>query len=235
MTTREFRIEFDTLYDNITSGAAPGLDDYERSYFLSKAQDELVKTWYDKRFEQSERIRRTLDNLVSTTSTTKIGTGERFITETELFSLPDDVQYILAERVELPDSTSIYVKPIKVDDINIAINNPFQRPSVKRIEKFALRLDRGLEGNTRVVELLLFDSDIEKYIVRYLRKPKAIILSDLTEIGGGLSIEGETNETQCELDSSVHRDIIDRAVELALEAFEQQRLQTKVQLNERLN
>jgi hypothetical protein len=66
-------------------------------------------------------------------------------------------------------------------------------------------------------------SNIE-YIVRYIRKPKPIIIGDLD----GLTIEGyefgdpAEESTQhphliegCELDSSVHQAILQRAVELA--------------------
>ena len=37
MTTQEFSLEFDILYNNITSNQAPGLTEYEKSVFLTKA------------------------------------------------------------------------------------------------------------------------------------------------------------------------------------------------------
>lgn len=37
MSTQEFSNEFDVLYNNIMSNAAPGLDGYEKSVFLTKA------------------------------------------------------------------------------------------------------------------------------------------------------------------------------------------------------
>lgn len=235
MITSEFRLEFDTSYDNITSGSAPGLDDYERSYFLSKAQDELVKSWYKDRFEQAEKFRRALGNLVSTfTSTSEAVSTDRLYPESKLFIIPVDVQYIVAEQITTATPLVIGVKPVTSDEVSVFVADPFRRPSTTKIEKFALRLDRANVGTDRVVELLLFDDNIASYKLRYLRKPLPIILSDLTLLGAGLSIEGLSNETQCKLDSSIHREIIDRAVELALEAFEQQRLQSKVQLNERL-
>jgi len=43
MTTQEFSTQFDVLYNNITSSQAPGLDEYEKSVFLTKAQLEVVK------------------------------------------------------------------------------------------------------------------------------------------------------------------------------------------------
>jgi len=37
MTTGEFSNEFDLLYNNIMSNSAPGLNEYEKSVFLTKA------------------------------------------------------------------------------------------------------------------------------------------------------------------------------------------------------
>ena len=43
MTTQEFSLEFDLLYNNISSNQAPGLTEYEKSTFLTQAQEEIVK------------------------------------------------------------------------------------------------------------------------------------------------------------------------------------------------
>ena len=45
MTTQEFSNEFDVLYNNIMSNQAPGLDEYEKSVFLTKAQNEILKNY----------------------------------------------------------------------------------------------------------------------------------------------------------------------------------------------
>lgn len=47
MTNSEFSNEFDVLYNNITSNQAPGLDEYEKSVFLTKAQDEIIKAYFN--------------------------------------------------------------------------------------------------------------------------------------------------------------------------------------------
>lgn len=47
MTNLELSNEFDVLYNNITSNQAPGLDEYEKSVFLTKAQDEIVKAYFN--------------------------------------------------------------------------------------------------------------------------------------------------------------------------------------------
>ena len=47
MTTQEFSNEFDVLYNNIMSNQAPGLDEYEKSVFLTKAQLEILKNYFN--------------------------------------------------------------------------------------------------------------------------------------------------------------------------------------------
>lgn len=54
MTNREFSNEFDVLYNNITSNQAPGLDEYEKSVFLTKAQDEVIKAYYNPRLNKTQ-------------------------------------------------------------------------------------------------------------------------------------------------------------------------------------
>ena len=46
MTTAEFSNQFDLLFNNISSNQAPGLNEYEKSVFLTKAQDEIVKNYF---------------------------------------------------------------------------------------------------------------------------------------------------------------------------------------------
>ncbi len=47
MTVDEFSNQFDVLFNNITSNQAPGLNEYEKSVFLTKAQDEIVKNYFN--------------------------------------------------------------------------------------------------------------------------------------------------------------------------------------------
>lgn len=46
MSITEFSDEFDLLYNNINSNQAPGLNEYEKSVFLTKAQEELILSYY---------------------------------------------------------------------------------------------------------------------------------------------------------------------------------------------
>ena len=46
MNNSEFSDQFDVLYNNITSNQAPGLNEYEKSVFLTKAEKEIVKNYF---------------------------------------------------------------------------------------------------------------------------------------------------------------------------------------------
>lgn len=46
MIIQEFSDQFDVLYNNITSNQAPGLNEYEKSLFLTKAEKEIVKNYF---------------------------------------------------------------------------------------------------------------------------------------------------------------------------------------------
>lgn len=55
--------------------------------------------------------------------------------------------------------------------------------------------------------------NIDEYTIRYIKRPTPIILEDLAPYS--LSINGETDELECNLNSSIHRSILNRAVDIA--------------------
>jgi hypothetical protein len=94
--------------------------------------------------------------------------------------------------------------PTTVDEYYNVLNNPFRGPSNNR----AIRLD--IEDNT--VEIIS-NLDINSYIIRYVSRPNPIIL---TELPIDLSINGKNQITSCDLNPALHRQILERAVRLAL-------------------
>lgn len=54
MTASEFESEFDILYNNICSNQAPELDSYEKSVLLTKAQDDILKSYFDPRLNKPQ-------------------------------------------------------------------------------------------------------------------------------------------------------------------------------------
>lgn len=214
MTNPEFSIEFDILYNNISSNKAPGLNEYEKSIFLTKAQEQIVTELYSGRnntyssFEETEELRRYLNSLVVTYGCYKFeGSPNHVTSKSYSFVLPEDLLYITYEVCKNTSMREFPVYPVSQDELSKIINNPFRGPSKHRV----LRLDNG----TNTVEIIS-NEEIIMYDIRYIRKPNPIILTDLED---DLSINGISEESECELDSSLHRTILDRAVALALQTM----------------
>ena len=247
MTTKEFSNEFDIHYNSIASNQAPGLDLYEKSVFLTKAQLEIVKNYanglgnkYREGFENTSKRRADLKELIhSYTSNIKIENDANAVDSKSVFFLiPKDVFLIIQESAKLISTDSCIngtyanVVPKTHDEYNIQKNNPFKRPDKSTV----WRLDfHTLSTGNANVELLTSEKGISEYKVRYLKYPEPIILTNLNETfgGEGLSIDGKTNEQTCKLGENIHREILDRAVEIALADYKPETLQVKLPLNQR--
>ena len=217
MTTAEFSEEFNLLYNNISSNAAPGLDEYEKSVFLTQAQEAVVISIYngdsvDVAFEGTEEIKRYLDVLVKQEILTVKTTGLIGLSSSSVFyEIPPSVWFPVYEQVVFSDTTlgcfnnSIgLVKPISHDEYYPMLRNPFKGMNKRRV----LRLTK----TDNIVELIS-NYNIASYLVRYLVKPSPIILEDLAPLG--VSIDGVTAKTECMLNPSIHRGILRQAVGLA--------------------
>jgi hypothetical protein len=211
MTNREFSNEFDILYNNIMSNKAPGLDEYEKSVFLTNAQESIILELYSGKnslgdsFEKTEEIRRYLDSLVQTYTTKDkqedlVGISNK----SSFYKLPSDLWFITYEAVTFEENTDyIAVVPMTQDDYHRASKNPFRKPNSRRV----IRLDCG-NNNVELVS----EYNIDKYLVRYITKPDPIILEDLPS---DISINGISSETECKLNPVLHRAILIRAIQIA--------------------
>lgn len=224
MTVEEFSNEFDVLLNSFgATGLA--LNEYEKSIFLTAAQDYIVVSLYSGRnekgdpFEGSEELRSNLRNLVRTEVLTPVEGGDYIgiSNSPQFFELPVNALFITYEEGIISDNStdecskdnkSIPIIPVTQDEYSRIKENPFRGSNDTR----ALRLDAGEE--LRVIEI---DSKytLKKYKIRYIRKPKPIILTDLAN--SGVSMDNNiTNISPCELDPSLHRYVLERAVSLAL-------------------
>lgn len=225
MTTEEFSNEFDTLlnsYSNVEPfEKVPNtveVDEYEKSVFLTNAQEEIVIDLYNGKnpfrdsFEKTEEIRRYLSDLIRTyTTSTKEEGYTGLSNKSVFFKLPEDLWFITYEAVNLKDDElgcmdgeGILVMPVTQDEYHRIKKNPFRGPNERR----AVRLDLS----EKVVEIVS-KYNIDTYLVRYLARPRPIILSKLPD---DLSINGVSDKTECELNPVIHRAILERAVKLAI-------------------
>jgi len=246
MTVQEFSNQFDILYNAIATQSAPGIDSYEKSVYLTKAQLEIIKNYYDpasnrkqRGFEGSEKRRRDLKELIVSYATNQAIEDDTTISiNAKYYPIPEDVFLIVNEQVKILSNDcsnlkTINVKPITLDEFNIQEKNPFKKPD----NTIAWRLDISKVNNTKVVEIVSpynVTGSLE-YKIRYLKYPKPIILENLNIAfpGEGLTIDGQFLPQTCELDSHIHEEILDRAVELCLRDYKPQNLESKIQLDSR--
>ena len=223
MTNNEFSNEFDVLYQNITSNQAPGLDEYEKSVFLTKAQDEIIKSYFDPRTNKPQEgfddsSKRQIDFSMLTTvykidSTTSHPLYD-YRSNTESVDLPSDIFMIINEYVIVNrnnDDAYLQVIPVRFDEYTRLMSKPYKRP----LKWQAWRLLNN--DTTNKADIIIGPNDrLGTYYLRYIRRPNPIILDNIDN----LTIKGKSNITQCELDPILHQEILQRAVELAKISYE---------------
>lgn len=242
MTTQEFSSEFDILYNNIMSNAAPGLDEYEKSVFLTKAQEEILKNYfnpkgnkYQEGFDDNEKRQIDFSSLVTVITIPSYSNSQyiKIDDRSLLFLMPNDMLFALNEVCEITENNInrlVNVVPISFIEYSRLISKPYKRP----LKNQCWRLISSSSEKNRVFELILpFGSIVPgSYRIRYVSRPAPIILVDLSTEYPGLSINGITSVTECELDPSIHYEILQRAVELAKSTYTGD-LRTMVELGQR--
>lgn len=350
MINAELSTEFDVLYNNITSNQAPGLNDYEKSVFLTKAEFQLVSEYFNRKLDSSEggfdgSSKRQIDfsSIIEWKTLEKADSVDKFDIRSIAYYIPEDVLFPINEQLSVEKDTDIHsfysVVPISYDDYDRLMAKPYKFPpknqawrlitksvtipakeeiittyfphtiyasaisdnteifklSFKSKNDTPIRIalvteeyfegKDSLEETYSVIELnsdltieslydvlkgyvedlhiesnyeldniksfwktgiiLLIESEASNsysetkitksktsnlleiigkfssdpiYKMRYVRRPKPIILSDLS--GLGVSLEGLTEEQECELPEEMHHEILERAVTLAKLAWQ---------------
>jgi len=229
MDYKEFKTEFNLVYNNLASNQAPGLDEVEISIYLTKAQMLLTDALYAE-FEQSEEARRKLAKLVKTVKPSKVTVPTSDIVRPEYtttYSTLSDVRYIINEQVMMSSSADrcikgkfIKVQPVSHDELNTILENPY-RFNIRR----ALRLDTGF-NDTNYIEILTKDKNIDYYQIRYIKNPKPIFVYSSSDYDD--TIEGFTPPATLtvgtdlgSLPKETHRQIIEMAAKLAYQDYKQ--------------
>lgn len=233
MTNQEFSNEFDILYNNIMSNAAPGLDEYEKSVFLTKAQDEILKNYFNPKgnkytegFDDSEKRQIDFSMLIKYKPIKDILAPTESQLGDVIISLPNDIFFILNETVYvtrkatyengeiMQSNLELTVVPLKFNEYTRLMSKPYKKPL--KWQAWRLLSSSG-SGTNNYAELVIGTKDtLISYNIRYIKRPRAIILTNLEN---GTLDNGKTKEQSCELDPILHPEILQRAVELAKSAY----------------
>lgn len=118
------------------------------------------------------------------------------------------------------------IVPISYKEYDREMSKPYAQPLKKQAWRLFQNSAVGFDINSELIPRFnivqsVADSDhvgdtkgdvVFIYKIRYVKRPRPIILESLPN---GLEIDGESNESDCELNPIVHRDILNKAVELA--------------------
>lgn len=242
MTTQEFSNEFDVLYNNIMSNQAPGLDEYEKSVFLTKAQLEVLKNYFNPKGNKygqgfDENAKRQIDFSTLITAAkpsiyTASGTYVKFDDRSQLYKMPKDILIVLNETgINTVDGVKrlISIIPMNYEEYARLMSKPYKQP----LKNQGWRLFQSTGGVDFISEVITkYNSTLADYKIRYVRRPKPIILANLADEYSNVSIDGLTTVTECELDPIIHPEILQRAVELAKSAYTGD-LKSSVELGQR--
>jgi hypothetical protein len=233
MTTKEFSMRFDVLWNNISSNQSPGLNEYEKSVVLTKAQKQLVNEYFNIRvdgagggFDGSQRRQYDFSSIIKTRKldiNLTIPQDEMIDSRSKVYKLPPD--YFLAVNEQMFYKNKQYVViPIDYAEYQRLMMKPYQYPP----KRAAWRLIT----NDSTVELIGNFEGTPAYYMRYVRTLNPIILTDLGEEYGYeeseygeseeetppvplVTIDGKYLITECELPEECHEEILERAVTLA--------------------
>lgn len=248
MTLTEMSNEFDILYNNIMSNQAPGLDEYEKSLFLTKAQNELILEYFNPKgnkfqegFDGSERRQIDFSNLVFTKTITTL--AENYTSKRDsrsiVFSLEESNNPILlitneflrlnreasgeGDNAVTADSKILTIVPISYVEYARVMMKPYKLPVKSQAWRLLNSTTSGTNTSIPYAEILYnssaYDNYTPTYVVTYVKRPNPIILINLADAYSDVSIDNITEATPCELDPIMHHDIVQRAVELAKAAY----------------
>lgn len=219
MDVQELSNLFDTLLQPYITKDVLGeqntlaFDEYEKSIFLTKAQEQIVLELYQE-LEQSEENRKYLSNLIKTGNYVPVGEQDEALINNTFKSykveIGDSVLFMIYEQCTLSDKNNcinnkiVSVVPTIHDDLDKVLKNPFKSPNNRKIIR--LDFDNKIE--------LISKYSISNYKVRYLKRPNPIILVKLED----LNIDKKQEVSNGETNPILHERIVQRAVQLAVQS-----------------
>lgn len=233
MTAEEMSYEFDVLYDKITNFDAPGYEPREKSTLLTKAQQELILK-IEAGNAYDEHRNRIMDVLKTSGSINTFAAGMypySFWGDTpDLISVINEQAWIVTTTGHFYYGQSfpaVRVKPVDDDYYHLNIKNPFKKPNPERIWRMSYgENDSGWKS--KLLYILEPYTTLQSVTVHYYRKPSPIIIPD-ANYAAGETLDGEdltsytVNGLNSELNTIIHREIVDRAVKLAYAALQDEK------------
>lgn len=218
MTISQLHQAFKIGLDKIDSLEYPDILPEEIDFLINQAADRFVKQRYGitntkrQSFEETQKRKEDLKTLVKSAQLTPESYSvDNISTTSRFYILPDDHRYIVQELCDItyndchgnPITSKVLVRPIQHDDYDKILSDPFNRPNNNKV----LRLMS--EGKSEIITGTGYT--LGTYYLRYIKLMTPVSLS------GNITLE---------LPTDTHQEIVDIAVDIALENIESRRTQT---------
>lgn len=243
MTEQEFSNEFDILYGNITNGQAPALDEYEKSIFLTKAQNNILRRYFNPNldaegngFDGTAKRQYDFSSLIETTSLEWLplaSTSYSIVGDSNFKAyFPEDyflsVNEFIVEKTTKTNPYVFSIVPITYSQWQQMQTKVYSYPPKRVFWRILVGAEESDTDKIPIAylkgKLLKHDSITDdtlkseiKYNIRYIRKPNPIILYNMAT--DNLSIDGKSEPSNGELPSQLHNEILEEAVTLAKVAY----------------
>ena len=234
------------LFGEQSSKAEITLDEYEKSVFLTQAQDIIVKTYfetktndYNEGFDDSERRQVDFSSLIKIykpSLTTSINTTDYSTNITKdqnddtklcsmafdsrglIYKLPSNILFMINESF-IVNNKRYVVKPISYKEYDRQMSKAYAQPLKKQCWRVFQNQGTGYDIYSEIIpiqyvkDLIDKSNAVSEYIIRYIKRPTPIIIVDLPD---GLSIDGESKQSECKLNPILHFDIVNEAFKIAI-------------------
>jgi len=220
MLIERFHIEFQVFLDKRSTSQVPEIPSELVDLYLNEAQERFIKTRYggNNLYRTSaEETQKRIDDLRVLIKTVEITPTLDNLQESYDIVLPSDYMFLARVRARsVSQGCANWVDRVKItqhDDLEVVKKDPFNKPSNTEAVAY-------FEGNllklATVTGLVYNLSQLT-----YFKRPVLMNLGTYGEL-----------KQECELPDHTHKEIIQMAVDIAIENIESQRGQTiKQQLN----
>lgn len=135
-----------------------------------------------------------------------------------------ETKYISIGEQEVTETKEYVVVPINYREYDREMSKPYAQPLKKQAWRLFQNMTSGFDVKSEIIPKfnIILTSDPNHpeegestliFRIRYVKRPSPIVLEDLPS---GLSIDGKSDESPCELNPILHMDILAKAVELAV-------------------
>jgi hypothetical protein len=187
-------------------------DEYEKSLFLTKAANEIVKEMLPF-YDRNEKIKKQLITITKSASVGDIFSmpdAFRMKLGSLVYELPADAMYAVAESLRDPANVILRkIRPLKDDETYYTLDNPFRTPS----RGYAFRNGLSYLGKkySEIITDITPDGRPEYFIKYICNIPPFIVTDDLEDASiNGVSTNSSL-DNQAPLDV-LHEKILDRAI-----------------------